>query len=471
MRAIALDGHGLISRHPPRGRRDRQGGAAGVIVAGLAAAAAFGLLAGASPALAIGLALAVAVAVMMLSSLTVGIVVFTAGSFAEALQFGGAATAAKGLGGLLVLAWVAALARSDGPRLREFVSENRAVVTFGVALLTWSTISMAWAQSPSAALLGSSRWAQDLVLLPIVFTGVRRLAHVRWVAQAFVGGALVATLYGVVTGNTVDGSRLVGAIGDPNETAALMVASAFMGTALGLGARSVRGRSIAFASAACAFLGLVLTASRGGLVALGATAVVAVAVAGPWRRQIALLAAAGAVFVIGWFVLLAPASSVSHVTTTQTPRTTLWAVAERAIGANPIAGVGNDNFVLAAKNYLVKPGVTTRADQIVSSPHVAHNVYLEISADLGIVGLALFLAFVLVSLRAHLRAVSILHSAGHRSEEVLARALVVATAGLLAAAFFLSDEYSKWLFLLLALGPAMLHVARTDALRAGGRVG
>jgi hypothetical protein len=44
--------------------------------------------------------------------------------------------------------------------------------------------------------------------------------------------------------------------------------------------------------------------------------------------------------------------------------------------------------------------------------------------------------------------------------EVLSRGLVAAMMGLLAADFFISDQFSKALWLLLALGPAMLLIAK-----------
>jgi O-antigen ligase len=99
---------------------------------------------------------------------------------------------------------------------------------------------------------------------------------------------------------------------------------------------------------------------------------------------------------------------------------------------------------------------------VVLNPKVAHNIYLELWADLGIVGLALFLGFVVMAVRAALAAVKLLQHAGRRADEILARALIVAIAGMLAADFFISDLYSKQLFLLLALGPAMLIAARRD---------
>jgi O-antigen ligase len=432
-----------------------------VLGPGLLVALTLGLVAGRWPVIAAAAAAALAVAVAMLKDLAVGIVVFTVASFAAVLSLGGAATGAKGIGFLLVLAWLATIAGRPAREIRRLLRDQRWLVVCAVGLLVWSLLSVAWAHSPKTALVGAGRYAQDLALFPIVYTGVRRLEHVRWVAAAFVVGALVFTLYGAVEGSTGDGSRLAGALGDPNFTAAAMVAAAVLAFGLGAGERrSGPRRWAAFGAATLALLGLGATASRGGLVALGVTGVVMILVAGRWRRQCVLAAAVGSLLVVGWFVLLAPSAARQHISTTQTPRTTLWTVAGRAIEANPIVGLGNDNFTSSAVNYLIAPGTTTRADQIVTTPQPAHNVYLEIWADLGIVGLILFGGVVLAALRAALSAAASLQAAGRRGDEFLARALIVAIVALLAAEFFVSDEYSKQLWLLLALAPATLAVAR-----------
>jgi O-antigen ligase len=383
------------------------------------------------------------------------------------LSLGGTATVAKAVGFLLVLAWAATLACHPGREARSLLTDQRWLVVFATGLVAWSVLSTAWAQSRSAALLGASRYAQDLVLLPILYTGVTRFKHVRWVAAAFVGGAIAATLYGLLTGVTVDGSRLVGALGDPNETAAVMLAAAALAGALATSERLTPPRRAgAVAAAVAALVALAATASRGGLVALAVAALAAVVIGGRGRPRVTAVVVVGGVVVVAWFMLLAPSSSRNHVTSLQTGRTTLWTVAARTIGANPLVGVGNDNFAVISKDYLIQPGVTTDAGQVILDPKVAHNIYLELWADLGIVGLALFVGLVLMAVRAAWATVRLLQRAGRRADEILARALIVAIAGMLVADFFISDLYSKQLFLLLGLAPAMLAAARRDVRRA-----
>ncbi len=235
----------------------------GVLGAGMLAAVAVGLVAGRYPAIAAAGVVAIVLAVVMVTDLAVGIAVFTMASFAEVMS-SGSASLAKGVGALLLLAWAVRWVGRSMPRARGLFDEQRTLVLFAVGLLAWSILSAAWAQSPHTALSGASRYAQDLVLLPIVYAGVTEFKHIRLVAAAFVAGAIGATAYGVLTGSTVAGTRLVGALGDPNETASVLVAAAVL--AIGLGASSQASpwrRALALAAAAVALLGAAATASRG----------------------------------------------------------------------------------------------------------------------------------------------------------------------------------------------------------------
>ena len=55
--------------------------------------------------------------------------------------------------------------------------------------------------------------------------------------------------------------------------------------------------------------------------------------------------------------------------------------------------------------------------------------------------------------------------AGDLDMELLTRGLLLAMIGLLSADFFISGQYSKQLWLLLGMGPAMLAIAKTRARR------
>ena len=133
------------------------------------------------------------------------------------------------------------------------------------------------------------------------------------------------------------------------------------------------------------------------------------------------------------------------------------------VDANPIAGVGAGDFVTSSVDYLLRPGVIHRADFIVDNPKVAHNTYLQLLAELGVVGLVLFIAILASALGFAAKAARLFTRAGNGEMATLAQAILIATVGYLFAAFFDSREFSSDLWLLLSLAAAMLGLARAEA--------
>jgi O-antigen ligase len=216
-------------------------------------------------------------------------------------------------------------------------------------------------------------------------------------------------------------------------------------------------------------VGLFLTLSRGGLVALGAALVAAVAVAGRRRWLVLVIALVAAASTVLYFAAFASPEARHRVTTVQggTGREDVWKVGWRMVESHPIRGIGAGNFPTSSVHYLLAPGAILRSDFIVDTPKVAHNMYLEVLAENGVVGLALFLAVLGFSLGCTLKAVRAFREGGDTEMEILARALFVALVGLLAADFFGSRQFSKQLWLLLSLAPALLAIARAQL--EGGR--
>ena len=100
-----------------------------------------------------------------------------------------------------------------------------------------------------------------------------------------------------------------------------------------------------------------------------------------------------------------------------------------------------------------------RDEFIVDHPKVTHNIYLQLLSELGVIGLGLFLALIVTCLGCVLRAARTFRREGAATMELLSRGLFIALAALLVADFFSSALYSKQLYLLLAMGPALLAMA------------
>jgi O-antigen ligase len=332
--------------------------------------------------------------------------------------------------------------------------------------LAWAGLSLLWAENASAGPV--SRYFQNALLFLIVYAAIRERRHVAWLLTAYLLGATVSALYGFVTAPpTAADSRVTGTIGDPNELASVLLPALIFGFVLAATLKNAPiARGLALGGSVVALVGLFLTGSRGGLIALGVALLAAVFVGGRWRP---LAAIAGLLIVlggVGWFTFFAPQTIKDHVTevdTTGTGREDIWKIGARMWRAHPITGVGVGNFQTSSAHYLLAPGQIKRGDLILTQPKVAHNTYLQILAEMGVVGEALFLAIVAFALSCVYRAARMFAAKRDLRMELLARGTLVSLIGLLVSYFFISEMYSKQFWLLLGLCPALFAVARRSA--------
>jgi O-antigen ligase len=431
-----------------------------------------GLLAGVDPQLAIVASLGIGFALIVIADLAVGLALFTTLSLVEVFHAGSLLSVGKIGGVLLALAWFArVVTRQDSKS--DFLAVHPGMTAVISAFLGWTLLGAVWAHSPSLVIDSFGRYLLNAILFLIVFTAVRTRRQAVMVAAAFAIGGLATSVYGLATGpgpTVTTDARLAGAGVEQGELAAVLIAGIALSAGVAANLRRNPGLRLAFVGAgALCLLGLFLTVSRGGLLGLGLALIAALFFSGRWRTRVAVVVALIAVTTVYYFAALAPQASRDRITQTtsgqtrlQEGRTTLWKVAERMAKANLIKGVGAGNFRVVSVHYLLEPGAVTRSDQIISQPLVAHNTFLEILAEEGIVGLSLFVSIVLFSLVCTFRATKEFVRKRDVGGEVLARALLIGLVGVIAADTFLSQEYNKQLWLLLALGPALLSVARTE---------
>jgi putative inorganic carbon (hco3(-)) transporter len=432
--------------------------------------AAIGALAGVNPGYGLAAALGVAFTLATLANVTVGLLLFTVLSFFETINSassGGAASLMKFVGLLLFASWYAQ-ATSNPDLASERTDSNRIFLVLGVALVVWSALSATWSESSGTALSDTSRYALNLLLFPVVLGAVRRREQLVYVLAAFVLGAVLSAMYGIVVpvaATSADAGRLAGSVGDPNDQASVLVAAIPLAFGLaGIARRSPGLRLLALLGVVLSLVGVFNTLSRGGLVSLGCVMVAGVIFGGRWRRWAVLLLVVGSLGTLAYFTLIAPASSTARITSSDTSgRSDLWRIAERMFEAHPITGIGSGNFQNTEIHYIGTPGAIHSAGLIVVSPHVAHNIYLQLAAELGIVGLLLFMGIVLASFVAAERAASMAKALGDQDLELLARSLLLSLVGFMASDVFLSGEFAKQLYLVFALCPAALAIARTQS--------
>lgn len=433
-----------------------------------------GLLAVVEPVLALAAVLGLAFLLLVMADLTIGVCLFGFVAFLEVLPALGGVSFAKAIGAILAVSWLATIATRREER-RDFFGAHAGITALAALFLAWVAASAVWAEDPSESTNSLMRFALNIFLLPIVFTAMRTRNDVRALMGVFVVAALISAFYGSVIApgdvEAAEAGRLSGAGVDPNYLAIALTGSLALALAF-VGSRDDNAllRWGALAAAGLSVLAILLTASRTGLVALAAAVLTAVVVAGPRRRApIALLALALAGVAVFYFAALAPEQAREHVAgyQTGTGRTDIWTVGWRMVEAEPVHGVGAGNFPVSSIHYLLEPGSIIRDDFIVDDPKVAHNIYLDTLAELGIVGLVLFVGIVGSCVLAALRAARIFTRLGDRTMDLLARGTVAGTVGMFSGAFFNSVQYNKPLWLMLALGPCLLAVARRQARDSG----
>ena len=201
----------------------------------------------------------------------------------------------------------------------------------------------------------------------------------------------------------------------------------------------------------CILLALAATmvgASRGGL--LGFVAEFLYLLAHAKRRKV-YLAVLSAVVIP--FLVLSPASPVKRLLSpthsderSSMLRITGWKVGLNMIESHPLIGIGLGRYKQVGAQY-------DPSGEFAREPHIAHNAYLEIAAEMGIPMLVLFLMIILATFRT-LRTVRKRASAvGAESLALWSLGVQSGLVGALVAVFFVSGQYQKmfWLFISLSM--------------------
>ncbi len=429
----------------------------------LAMSAAVGLAAGIKPSLGVAGAIGIAFSLVTISDVTAGFVLFTILSFLDVLNSSssGAASFIKVAGLLLFGSWYAQRLVGTASTRGAVARIPANLVVCVVALASWSALSATWAESSGVALTSTLSFVLNMLLLPIVMVAVRRREHLYWVLAAFLAGAIISTAYGFISPPAVSQGRLEGGIGDANEQAAVLVAAIPIALALGNAMRRPALRLLCWGGGVFCLIGVFTTLSRGGLIALGCIMAAAVVFGGRWRGKAAALLAVTVLGTVTYYFAIAPLAARQRVTSSTTSgRSDIWHVGWRMVEAHPIIGSGSGNFQEAAIHYVQGIGSITNANLIVDVPHVAHNVYLEMLADLGIPGLLAFLGVAGFSMLAVAKAARRFERQGDRDMELVARSMVLSLVAFMSADFFLSGQFSKQLWLTFALCPAVLALSR-----------
>ncbi|HUQ58476.1 O-antigen ligase family protein [Lentzea sp.] len=286
------------------------------------------------------------------------------------------------------------------------------------------------------------RWVPFLVITVVLADVAAREVPVKALLAATVAGAVVAASGGLVS-LISGGLRATGPLEDPNDLSFFLVAALPLLVALPAKGRS---RIVSLLLGAVLVAGAAATFSRGGGIALACALAWLVARRGlPVRAVVVTAAVTGLAALVFAQAAQAELSRAfqekSHIAGTNADTRMLrWQAAARMLSDDPLLGVGPGGF---RQEY----AAASRNAEIDEQTPVAHNLFIEVAAELGLPGFAVLIALVALGFVAAERAVRT-----NRREAVALQAALIAV---LVASLFLSEQYYLPLWSLVALAVAI----------------
>lgn len=371
--------------------------------------------------------------------------------------------------------------RADRPPLTAIPQALLVVGGFGAFVL----LSVFWAVDSEPVLVGTVSLLKILLMVLAVIaltSDARSLRIAVW--SLILAGSVLAVISVVqhltgtfdqtylgfakapvrnIVGET-EAPRISGPIGDPNSFAQMMVVLVPLALERCVHERRRRTRVVAGVAALLCGGTTVLTFSRGGLLSLGVVVALFMVRHPPRLRHVVI---SGAVLLL---VLPAvPAAYIERVTSIRQSatggnslsadgaiqgRTTQMKIAGAMFRDHAVLGVGQGNYVVRFPEYNRRYGLPPQLGQ------APHNLYLEVVAELGLVGMALWL-LILVSA---FRGLSALKrrpvEPGEEATHGLAEGLRLAWVALLVNSVFLHGSYPMAFWLLVAISLAAAQVAQ-----------
>ncbi len=348
---------------------------------------------------------------------------------------------------LLVGAWII---RRGERRLHDHRRSPVLVVAlaFFVALL----IAFLAHNNGAAGLDVVLRYVGFLAVLVVLVDVMRGGLSPHRVARVYVASCSVAAVCGLTSFVLVLDRRVGGPIGDPNDFAFFLLAALPLALTLRSGAARPWIYDIA---SGVLLLALVGTTSRGALVGLAGLVVVGMVTQIITLRQVALGLVAsvtlGAIAVGAFPDLVETTFHQKSVVAGQnvSERVDLWRAASDMTLESPVLGQGPGAFALYHQDYADR-----LPDDINHDLDVAHNTYLEVSSELGVVGVVGWLALLATALVAAWASWS-----RARGRDQLAGGVLLGLVGACISSFFVTEQYTLPIWLLMALAAALMRPA------------
>jgi O-antigen ligase len=376
-------------------------------------------------------------------------------------EFGPGLTVTKLAGAICLVYSLIYLARRHGiPRYFAAPQAALMIAFFGFAAFSW--VSTGWQSTTLDMINPIYMYFSTIVFFFITMTVVDSVKRLYWSCMAAVGSVAFASLYmlrewqkGIAAYG--EGYRPGWVVGDANYFTVAALSVMPIAFELALIAESKLQKAYAIVCTLLTFAAVTLGASRGGF--LGIVLMVTYLIIRsrkPLRNMLV-------VFVLALPVLIfAPNSPINRFfhpdagdQASVGKHLVGWQAGLNMIKKHPFGGVGFGNYKAVVTRY-------DKTGEVRLDPHVAHNAYLEIAAEMGIPAILLFWVFLGTAF----------FSAGKTRKHALARGSPVLAAlalgcqasilGTSVGIFFVSGQYTRlfWFVLCMTMVMPLLVPAR-----------
>ena len=280
------------------------------------------------------------------------------------------------------------------------------------------------------------------------------------------GGFAVSEQHQII--GAIDDYRATGPIGDPNFFAQIMTVLVPVSFERFMHEERLRFRLLALWGMTVSVFTVILTYSRGGLLAMLAALLVLLIVYPPKRIQVPIIIFSIAVFIsllpphyLDRFLTLGEIFNSGNATSIRIEERSLQGrISENLAGwemikDKPLFGVG-----LSSYNYLFPIYSKNQGFALVASQREAHNMFIEVAAETGIVGFSIFIIFLYISFRSVINARRFFINNNLVGYAGMATGFLAGLSGYFVAAMFIHNAFPRYFYLLLGIALSLSYVNR-----------
>lgn len=294
-----------------------------------------------------------------------------------------------------VICVVIALCHLNKPGVRpSFLHSLQSKLFLLFALATLASFEILGPETSSIETSHLANWVSFVLLFFTTIALVDSLARLRLVLLSLIGGVAFASAHLIresIAYGFAAGSRPGWVTGDPNYFSLSALLALPVALLLGLNSPSRWERLFCWTCVGLTLVAFAQAGSRGGF--LGLVVSYCAFVWGSRRRRLLLVLALP---ILALFVLVTPTSPLARLFAPSQPdqestavRTALFWAGLDLVQHHPWTGIGVGNF---------KTLVGAHTAEHTHLRNAAHNTYLEVAAELGVLGLVAFLAILLTTL-------------------------------------------------------------------------